>query len=183
LGQQPGQQAGDFVSSSAGYTPLVQLVGEISKSFNAGATVSALAMIFIGLDTMALLACPLGQSSQKRSDFIAWVDKYLKADRESEYQYEGIDLYAARCAALHTYGSISDLHRGSNPPRTFGYIDNGPHLHDVANRFVLISIAMLAHDFSKAGQQFFADLASDPDLKSRIDSRIGALFLNRQLPG
>lgn len=163
-------------SGAGGYTPLVQLLGEISKSFDADATVSALAMIYIGLDTMALLACPLGQTSQTRSDFIAWVDRYLKADPTSEYQYEGIDLYAARCAVLHSYGSVSDLHRGQKPPRTFGYVDNGPHRHSVADRFVLISVASLAHDFSSAAMEFLSGLQSDPDLKARVDSRMPSLF-------
>lgn len=164
-------------SGTGGYTPLIQLLREISKAQDAGATVAALAMVYIGIDTMALLACPIGQQDQKNTDFIDWVDKYLKADVASEYQYEGIDVYAARCAVLHSYGSSALLHRRINPPRKFGYADNGPHKKDDEERFVLISVAVLIHDFFKSMETFMAEVATNSDLKHRVDSRIGSLFL------
>jgi hypothetical protein len=165
-----------MTNGAGGYTPLIQLLDEIGKAWNAGATVAALATVYIGLDTMALLACPVGQQSQTRSDFIAWVDKYLKADAASDYQYEGIDVYAARCAVLHSYGSVAALHSGINPPRKFGYMDNGPHKKDDAERFALISIAVLSHDFSKAMEKFVGEIGTDPELKRRVDSRMASLF-------
>jgi hypothetical protein len=163
-------------NGAGGYTPLVQLLGEIGKAWDAGATVAALAMVYVGLDTMALLACPIGQQGQTRSDFIAWVDKYLKADAASDYHYEGIDVYAARCAVLHSYGSVAALHGGTNPPRKFGYMDNGPHKKDDAERFVLISVAVLIHDFSKAMETFVGEIRTDAELKRRVDSRMVSLF-------
>jgi hypothetical protein len=163
-------------NGAGGYTPLIQLLSEIGKAWDAEATVAALAMVYVGLDTMALLACPVGQQSQSRADFIAWVDQYLKADPASEYQYEGIDVYAARCAVLHSYGSVADLHRKANPPRKFGYTDNGLHKKDDAERFVIISVAVLIHDFSKAMRKFVNEIRTDPELKRRVDSRVGSLF-------
>lgn len=163
-------------NGAGGYTPLIQLLHEIGRAQDAGATVAALAMVYVGLDTMALLACPIGQQSQTRADFIAWVDKYLKADTASEYHYEGIDVYAARCAVLHSYGSSAALHSGTNPPRKFGYMDNGPHRKDDVERFVLISVAVLIHDFSRAMETFIAEIATNADLKRQLDSRIGSLF-------
>jgi hypothetical protein len=170
-------------NGAGGYTPFIQLLGEISKAQDAGATVAALAMVYIGIDTMALLSCPQGQDSQIRADFIAWVNRFLKADTGSEYQYEGIDVYAARCAVLHSYGSVADLHRSAKPPRKFGYADNGPHKVDETERFVLISVAVLIHDFSKAMEAFVTAIKDDPDLKRRVDSRIHSLFLTRLLDG
>ena len=49
---------------AGGYTPFLQLSSEISKAQEAGAVVAALAMVYIGVDTMALMACPLGQLQQ-----------------------------------------------------------------------------------------------------------------------
>lgn len=164
---------------AGGYTPLIQLLSEISKAWDAGATVAALAMVYVGIDTMSLLSRPLGKQNQTRADFIAWVDKYLKADPASEYQYEGIDVYAARCAVLHSYGSTASSHSQTNPPRTFGYTDNGPHKKDDTQRFVLISIAVLIHDFSKAVLRFLTEANNDPELKRRVDSRVGSLFFAR----
>ena len=163
-------------NGAGGYTPLMQLLGEIGKARDAGATIAALAMVYIGLDTMALLACPVEQQIQTRSDFIAWVDRYLKADPGAEYQYEGIDVYAARCAVLHSYGSVAALHGGANPPRKFGYTDNGPHRKNDTERFALISVAVLIYDFSKAMENFIGDITIDDDLKRRVDSRIPSLL-------
>jgi len=170
-----------MTNGAGGYTPLVQILGEIGKAWDADATVASLAMLYVALDTMVLLACPVGQQSQTRADFIAWVDKYLKADATSEYQYEGIDVYAARCAVLHSYGSVAALHAGKQPPRKFGYTDNGPHRKDEAERFVLISVAVLIHDFSKAMERFIAEMQSNSDLKQRVDSRMASLFLTSLL--
>jgi hypothetical protein len=170
-----------MTNAAGGYTPLIQLLSEISKAQDAGATVAALAMIYVGIDTMALLSCPVGQDSQTRSDFIGWVDRYLKADPASEYEYEGIDVYAARCAVLHSYGSVAALHSGSNPPRKFGYTDNGPHRKDEAAKFVLVSVAVLIHDFSKAMETFVSVIKNDPELKRRVDSRIKSLLLTSLL--
>ncbi len=158
------------------YRAFGQIQEEISKANGVGATVATLAMIYVGLDTMALLGCPVGKS-QTRKDFIAWVDRYLKADSASVYQYEGVDVYAARCAVLHSYGSVSDLHRKANPPRKFIYMDNGPHREDVQERVVMISVAVLIRDFADAMGRFIEDILADTDLKARVDSRIDSLFI------
>jgi hypothetical protein len=164
-----------------GYAPFRQLLDEIGKAFDADATVAALAMVYVGIDTMALLACPVGQVKQGRSDFIAWVNRYLKADANSAYQYDGVAVYAARCGLLHAYGSESDFHRGQNPPPLFGYTDNGPHRADSAEPMVLISIAVLIRDFSAAVLHFIQEMLSDPDLKARVDSRISAVLVTQML--
>ena len=56
-------------------------------------------------------------------------------------------------------------------------MDNGPHRKDDAERFALISIAVLIHDFSKAVERFLGDILSDAELKRRVDSRIPGLLL------
>ena len=166
-------------NNTGGYTPLLQLLAEIARAQDADATVAALAMVYVEIDTMALLSCPVGQKEQIRTDFIAWVDRFLKADAASKYQYEGIDVYAARCAVLHSYGSAAALHDKTNPPRKFGYTDNGPHQKDEAARFVLISIAVLIHDFARAVEAFLLAIKNEPELKRRVDSRMASLFLIR----
>jgi hypothetical protein len=168
-------------NGAGGYTPLVQILDEIRRASDAGATVAALAMVYVAVDTMAWLACPIGRQSQTRGDFIGWVDKYLTAEATSEYRYEGIDLYAARCAVLHTYGSEAALHGGPTPPRKFGYTDNGPHKKDDVQRFVLISVAVLIRDFSEAMLKFMRETSTDPELKRRVDSRVGSLLFTRLL--
>ena len=157
------------------YQPITDLVIEISRAQDAGALVAALAMVFVGIDTMAWISLPIGKDTVTRNDFCSWVDAYLKTDSNQPYQYVGIDVYAARCALLHSYGSLSDLHKKPNPPKAFGYLDNGPHRADGSHR-VLISIAVLVRDFGEAITKFLRSALQDSDLKSRIDSRIDALM-------
>jgi hypothetical protein len=138
-------------------------------------------MVYVGIDTMALLACPLGQTEQAKKDFIAWVDKYLRADSASDYQYEGADVYAARCALLHSYGSIAKDHRGAKPPRQFGYIDDGPHRKDETARLVVVSVAALIDDYYQASESFVTAFFKDPELKQRVDSRMHNLLISKDI--
>ena len=164
---------------TGGYAPLIQLLQEIGKAQGAGANVAALALVYIGIDTMTLLSCPAGKQSTTRLDFVAWVDKYLKADRSSAYQYEGGDVYAARFAVLGGAPAI----QGGPAPRKFVYADSGPHKKNDADGAVQINVATLVVDFSKAMQAFIADTATDAELKKRVDSRIGTLFFTNILGG
>uniref|UniRef100_E6QQ19 Uncharacterized protein n=1 Tax=mine drainage metagenome TaxID=410659 RepID=E6QQ19_9ZZZZ len=159
-----------------GYQPILELYQEMTKAQDANALIAALAMLFVGIGTMAWLSLPLGQTSVKRNDFCSWVDTYLKTDASQPYQYVGIDVYAARCALLHSYGSASDLHKRRNPPKEFSYLDNGPHRAD-GSQLVLISIAVLIRDFGNALNAFFRSALSNADLKARIDSRIRTLMV------
>ncbi len=151
------------------------MLGEAHKAHNAGATIAALAMLYIGIDTMAWLSLPVGQSKQGRLDFCRWVDTYLKTDADQQYHYAGKDVYAARCAVLHMFATLSDLHRESPPPKKFGYLDNGPHRAD-GGEVVLISVAVLLRDFSRAVARFTIAMQSDAELKRRVDSRINELL-------
>jgi len=162
-------------SLPSGYAAITELSVEITKAWSGDAFWAALAMVYVGIDTMALLACPLGQREQCKKDFILWVDTYLRADPASDYQYEGVDVYAARCALLH----LAKDHRGSQPPRQFSYIDNGPHRKDEAARHVVISVAALIDDYCRATESFVAAIFKDPELKRRADSRVHNLLLER----
>jgi hypothetical protein len=162
-----------------GYAAITEISAEITRAWNGDAFWAALAMVYVGIDTMAWLACPLGQAEQFRKDFILWVDKYLRADAASDYQYEGVDVYAARCALLHSYGSLARDHRGGQPPRQFNYIDNGPHRKDETTRLVIISVADFIDDYCRATESFMAAAFKDPELKQRVDSRVHNLLLER----
>ena len=113
-----------------GYLPILNLIDQARQAQAAGLTIPALAMVYVGIDTMAWLGLPVDQEKQGRQDFYRWVDTYLKADTNQPYQYVGRDLYAARCAVLHQFATVAELHRQANPPNRFGYVDNGQHMTD-----------------------------------------------------
>jgi hypothetical protein len=154
-----------------GYTPILNLLDQARRAQAAGLTIPALAMVYVGIDTMAWLSLPVERDKQGRQDFYRWVDTYLKADADQPYQYVGRDVYAARCAVLHQFATIAELHRQNDPPKKFGYLDNGPHRTDGGD-LVLISVAMLVRDYCHAAARFMEAARNDVDLKARIDSRV-----------
>ncbi len=108
------------------------LLKEITKCRDAGAVCATAIMVYISIDVMAFLSMPIGQESQKRQDFIDWVDGYLKADAKSTYQYDGRDVYGARCSMVHTYATEADYHQKNPDVKRFGYHDGGQHAYDPA---------------------------------------------------
>jgi hypothetical protein len=158
-----------------GYAPILSLLNQAREAQAVGLTIPALAMVYVGIDTMAWLELPIGQEKQGRQDFYRWVNTYLKADPQQPYQYDGRDVYAARCAVLHQFATVAELHRQANPPKKFGYLDNGPHRTDGGD-LVLISVTMLVRDYLHAVGQFMEAARNDRDLKARIDSRVQELL-------
>ena len=68
-----------------------------------------LIVIYSTIDTCGLLDAPATQVSASGDSFKNWVKKYLPANPGIEFNE--IDLWAARCAVLHTFTSESDLSR------------------------------------------------------------------------
>jgi len=157
---------------------IMHLLNEIARCQNADATVAATAMIYIGIDTMAFLSMPASQTAQTKRDFITWVDTYLKAEPSQSYQYRGVDVYAARCSLLHAFSAETEAHRRDASIRLFGYADNGPHAYnpEVSERLVIISVARLIHDLSKALETFISTMLTDLDLRARVGTRLPALY-------
>jgi hypothetical protein len=150
------------------------LINEIKTCENAGATTSAVAMAFVCMDTMAYLALPAGRETQGKADFIAWVDAHLKGHEEQPYQYRGLDVYGARCAMLHAFGSESDFHEKNGDAKKFGYHDGGKHVYDSAvdKRLVIIATASFLNDVVHAVSAFLEDCKADADLRDRVEGRL-----------
>jgi hypothetical protein len=58
------------------------------------------------------------------------VDAYLKGHEDQPYQYRGLDVYGARCALLHAFGSEGDYHQQCPDAKKFGYHDGGKHAYE-----------------------------------------------------
>ena len=66
-----------------------------------------LVVIYSTIDTMGLLDAPANQTAATRESFKQWVKKYLPS--VPGIDFNEIDLYAARCAVLHTFTTTSAL--------------------------------------------------------------------------
>lgn len=142
-----------------------------------GMTIEAAVFVYIGIDLMALLSLPIGDNRQTRQHFKAWAQKYMTAHDDQPYKYSADDLYAARCSLLHNYSSEADIHDGTELKK-FGYTDGGKHLinEEISEHLVLIGVKSFVNDFIIGVEQFIKNALSDPDLKSKIDSRVLKTF-------
>ena len=150
------------------------LLAEIKRCEAAGATSAAVAMAYNCIDTMAFLSLPAGQDKQGRSDFIAWCDKFLRGHDDQPYQYRGLDVYGARCALLHAFGSEADFHEKNTDAKKFGYHDGGKHAYDPEQdeRLVIIGTASFVNDVTHAVGEFVDACKTDADLRTRVEGRL-----------
>jgi hypothetical protein len=144
----------------------------------------ALCLCFVCIDAMAYLWMPEGQQEQSRDDFIAWVNAHLRGHADQPYQYEGIDVYAARCAVLHRFGAEARMHAQNHAVRRFIYSNGGRHKFDATtnDRLVIIGLASFLNDVVLAVEDFMAACQGDPALRRRVEPRLGGLFHNVSIP-
>ena len=72
-------------------------------------TVPSLMILYGGMDAFAKLDLPSSREDVTRNDFNYWTDKYVTPNLSASCT--AIELYGARCAVLHGYGSESALSR------------------------------------------------------------------------
>jgi hypothetical protein len=163
---------------------IVGIVAEIKRCESAGATMAAITVAYVCIDTMAFLSMPAGQTWQTRNDFIAWVNTYLKADHSQRYQYAGADVYAARCSVLHTFGAEAELHQKDHTIRKFGYHNGGLHVFnpDVSPNLVIIGVASFLNDVAIAVDSFMRGCEGDAALRDSVESRLPKVFQTLPFP-
>ena len=149
---------------------LVQMGKELKRTHSAGCLSAALTFGYVCIDTMSYLSLPSEKSQQDSSDFMVWVDTYLKGEPSQPYQYRGLDVYAARCAVLHAFSAEAELQRRDPGVRLFGYHDGGHH--ESHPHLVLIGIASFVNDIVGAIEAFLVACQNDADLRARVDQRL-----------
>lgn len=138
---------------------------------------SAVILILSGIDTMAFLGMPAGQDDVTRSDFVEWADRYIRFPCKE--QLSGMDLYGARCAALHHFGSASRLSRDGKCREVVYMSESVPEVRfvpSVSTGVVLVSVPALAEAFFSAIDRFLVELYSDSNRAALADQRFKLLF-------
>jgi len=127
---------------------------------------------------MSYLSMPTDKPKHNRSDFIAWVDRYLRADPSQPYQYRGIDVYAARCGLLHAFTAEADLHRKDPSIYQFIYNDGGQHAlaEDQVPKVAMIGTASFFNDLAHAVLDFLDAAERDLQLRSLVESRLPLVY-------
>lgn len=97
-----------------------------------------LVLVYSAIDTMGLLIAEPEQTKSTGNTFKNWVDNYLLTN--PEFEFNAIDVWAARCSVLHTFSSESDLSKAGNA-REIQYF-SGPKDHPMAVAFVAATLDM-----------------------------------------
>jgi hypothetical protein len=159
------------------------LLDELKKCEEAELNTAGLALAFICLDTMAYLAMAEDRPEQTKRDFLAFVEAYLRADPRQPYQYVPMEVYAARCAVLHRYGSAANAHRRDGSLRQFAYTDGGMHMVDPeAPNLVLIGLRSFFSDVAQAVGRFLEVCQADPEVCARAERRLSGVLRTRPIP-
>ena len=77
----------------------------------------SLILLYSTIDIMAWLDRDENHNDVRRSDFIKWVETYLLPNYL--FSCTALDLYAARCAIIHSYSSESSLSRNGEANMIF----------------------------------------------------------------
>lgn len=163
---------------------IIGLVAELKRCDECDITTASVAMAFICIDTLASLGRPENKERLTRADFKEWVDKYLKAHQDQPYQYRGKDVYAARCALLHKYGSEAELHEEDPDTIKYGYHDGGKHEYDptVKKNLVLIGTKSFVNDVVHAVESFINTCKNEPSLRQRVEERLPSVLQTMPFP-
>ncbi|MCL1127603.1 hypothetical protein [Shewanella surugensis] len=156
------------------WQPILGLVSELKKCDEQNFTTASLAMAFICIDALASLGRAANKERVTRSDFKNWVNTHLIAHESQPYKYRGKDVYAARCAFLHSYGSKAELHDQDPDTIKFAYHDGGKHEYkpEIEKGLVLIGVKSFVNDVVYAVESFLKLCAEDSELRNRAQARL-----------
>lgn len=139
---------------------------------------ATLILLYCGIDAMAHLTMPAGKDKATRADFVAWSEKHLHfrdADKKPTQTLPGLELYAARCALVHTYSTEADLHKEGKVTRQIGYGDEMlPEVQDSTEvkHLVMVSIRGLVDAFSCGVAATIQDIKGDDARRQLFAARL-----------
>ena len=152
----------------------------IALLYSNGLYAHLLVVIYSAIDTMGLLDAPPSQIDATGPGFKSWVRKYLLGD--PRVNFNDADLWAARCAVLHTFTSESRLSRegqakelqyfGGDKESEFAkqFVTITPTLH--GGKHVPVHFEDLCEIFFEGIKRFALDLqqncVADPAYEARL---------------
>jgi hypothetical protein len=152
---------------------------QIRRCYEAELYDASLAMAFIRLDMWAFLLRPPSFRIHTRGSFIWFVERYLATDHDQSYHYKGVDVYTARCAMLHTFGSLTEQH-GNDPSIVIWRYHLGQH-HSFApglHRIAYVSVHRFMTDADRAMKRCLDTLTDDPEASALAMQRLPSVFFH-----
>jgi hypothetical protein len=133
-------------------------------------TRATMVLVYAGMDAMASTTVPLNRRL-KRHHFIAWAEKYVRFP--GPVQLPGTDLYGARCAVIHLYGSESDWSR-QGECRVIHHRLGGPPIQESPDtpRHVVVDIRALVDAFLRGIERYRDEIRSNELAWTRACERL-----------
>jgi hypothetical protein len=141
----------------------------IDACMSAQCLVSAVSLMYSAIDSVAALARDETKVENDSRDFIDWVEKYL--DPRNGLGCTSRDLWAARCAILHTYGFESHEVRAGTAKALFYAWQDGPRPPSakIPGNAIILVMERLREELGAALGRFLNDAEVDRKLKSRVE--------------
>jgi len=105
-------------------------IKSVGLLYKAGLYEQTLIIIFSAIDSFGLLNAPEDQQNATGNTFKEWANKYIIT---TDIEYSEIDLWAFRCAILHTFTTQSDLSKKGKAREIYFYL--GSSVSDKALEF------------------------------------------------
>jgi hypothetical protein len=149
---------------------------DIDYNWKDGRHRATLLLMFATIDAMAFLNMPASQSDVSATDFIDWIDKYLRFT-SCQTQLTGIDLYGARRGILNTYSLHSIQPKMSRDVLYLIDSPGDPVRENGDPKQVVVSIAGLKTALFTAIDRFLIDVFTSPDRAKVAAKRLPKLMI------
>ena len=152
----------------------VQTLDAVSGLIKTNHYVQALVLLYSAIDTLAWSTRDQGDVT--RSDFCAWVSSYM--DPEQRLACTAADLYAARCALVHSGAAESRMSREGQAAEIWYATapKSVPNLQAFAQQkgvnAKVLCVTDLVAAFADGALTFSDDLASDEPRQAQVAKRI-----------
>ena len=143
--------------------------------------ISSLILLYSGIDIVSWLNRPTSKEKASREDFIRWVDDYLLPN--PNIKCRAIDLYAARCAIVHSYSFFSMLSKDGKAKKIYyswGKANIKSLQNDIDRRLKKDTVAIHINDFLevfKEGiEKFKLSIKNDKEKEKVVHDRANKYF-------
>jgi hypothetical protein len=167
------------------YHHMFDLIESIEDCKAKGRQLPCLALLYTGIDVVASLDT---DGKATRQGFINWTDNYLL--KAVPLHCTGMDLYAARCAVVHTFTPDSDLSRsrvarvilyatGNTTPNDLeNAIDKASQIpgHSKQENYVIESLDDLILAFRTGIADYLKEIEGDSERQKRVEQAMGLWY-------
>lgn len=159
----------------------MQRMVAVTECMDEGLPEAALTLLYSGIDALGWLAAPAGTPNASESTFEDWCTQYLlrKLNAGGENEPTATDLYASRCAVLHTSSAESKLERAGNTREVSYRFRGKAAVNPVLNASqapLFVDIERLVRAFDESSRAFVEGLNQDQNRLRIAEERAGRFF-------